>query len=111
VLDPSTRPVINPHHQSTMVIGICTIDLFLPDSQSLKGKRQIVSSLKGKLKNRFNISIAEVDNLDAWQRVTIGIAMVNRDQPYIDQEFAKILNFIESSQYGSYLTDYAIEFL
>jgi uncharacterized protein len=94
-----------------MHIGVCTIELYLPENHSLKGKRQVVNSLKGKLKSRFNISIAEVDRLDVWQRATLGIAMVNIDQRYIESEFSKILNFIEDSQFGSYLLEHDIEFV
>ncbi len=72
-----------------MVIGLCTIELYLPENQSLKGKRQIVSSLKGKLKHRFNISIAEIDYLDVWKRATLGATMISNDQKYIDREFNK----------------------
>jgi uncharacterized protein YlxP (DUF503 family) len=99
------------NRQSSMVVGVCTIELYLPGTHSLKGKRQIVNSLKGRLKNRFNISIAEIDNLDVWQRATLGLTMINTNQKYVDREFNKILNFIESSQYASYLLDYSIEFI
>jgi uncharacterized protein YlxP (DUF503 family) len=94
-----------------MVVGVCTIELYLPENQSLKGKRQIVNGLKGKLKNRFNISVAEIDNLDVWQRATIGATMISNDRIHVDRELSKMLNFIESSQYGSYLMDYSIEFI
>ncbi len=80
-----------------MVIGVCTIDLYLPDNQSLKGKRQIVNSLKGKLQNRFNISIAEIDHLDVWQRSTLGVAMMSKDHVHVDRELTKMIHFIESS--------------
>ncbi len=94
-----------------MVVGICTIELHLPENQSLKGKRQIVNSLKGRLKNRFNISIAEIDHLDVWQRATLGVAMLNNNQVYVEREFGKMINFIDSSQYAPYLMDYSIEFI
>ena len=94
-----------------MVVGVCTIELYLPDNHSLKGKRQIVNGLKGRLKNRFNISIAEIDHLDVWQRATLGVAMINSNRVYADREFRKMINFIESSQYASYLMDYIIEFI
>ncbi|GAK59033.1 hypothetical protein U27_06009 [Candidatus Vecturithrix granuli] len=94
-----------------MVIGVCTIKLYLPDNHSLKGKRQIVNSLKGKLHNRFNISIAEIDHLDVWQRSTLGVAMISKDQVYVDRELNKMIQFIESSHFASYFMDYSIEFL
>ena len=94
-----------------MVIGICTLELHLPDNHSLKGKRQVVNSLKGRLKSRFNISVAEVDHLDAWQRAAIGLVMVSNDRRHVDSELSKILNFIEDSQYASYLMDYSTELI
>jgi len=94
-----------------MVIGICTLELHLPDNHSLKGKRQVVNSLKGRLKSRFNISVAEVDHLDAWQRAAIGLVMVSNDRRHVDSELSKILNFIEDSQFASYLMDYSTELI
>ncbi|PIE35862.1 hypothetical protein CSA56_02605 [candidate division KSB3 bacterium] len=94
-----------------MVIGICTIELYLADNRSLKGKRQVVNSLKGKLQHKFNISIAEVDSLDKWQRATLGVAIVSKDQVQVDRELNKMINFIESSSFASYLMDYTIEFI
>ena len=94
-----------------MVVGVCTIELYLPENHSLKGKRQVVNGLKGRLKNRFNISIAEIDYLDVWQRATLGVAMINNNRVNVDREFRKMINFIDSSQYASYLMDYVIEFI
>ena len=85
-----------------MVIGVCTLELHLPDNHSLKGKRQVVNSLKGRLKSRFNISVAEVDHLDVWQRATIGLVLVSNDRRHIDSE---------DSQYASYLMDYSTELI
>jgi hypothetical protein len=94
-----------------MVIGVCTLELYLPDTHSLKGKRQVVNSLKGKLKHRFNISVAEIDDLDVWQRATLGAAIISNDRRYVDSELSKILNFIENSQYATYLMDYSLELI
>ena len=94
-----------------MVVGICTIELYLPENTSLKGKRQVVNSLKGKLKHRFNISIAEVDHLDTWQRSTLGATMISKDQAYLDQELNKMIRFIESSNFAPYFIDYTIEYV
>jgi uncharacterized protein YlxP (DUF503 family) len=94
-----------------MVIGVCTIELYLPENHSLKGKRHVVKGVKEKLKSRFNVSVAEIDHLDVWQRATIGAIMLNTDHVYVDQELRKMVNFLESSQYAPYLFDYSIEFL
>ena len=93
-----------------MVIGVCTIELYLPENRSLKGKRQVVNSLKGRLQNRFNISIAEVDHLDTWQRATLGVSLISKDQVQVDRELNKMIYFIENSSFASYFMDYTIEF-
>ena len=77
-----------------MIIGTCRIELFIPESGSLKSKRQVVKGLKDRIRGRFNVSIAEVDHLDLWQRACLGIAMVSNDLRYIDQTVAHILNLI-----------------
>ncbi len=94
----------------TRHIGLMSVRLFIPSSQSLKDKRMILKSIKDKIHNNFNVSVAELDGLDKWQVSTLGVAMIGNDQRYIDGCFQKILLFI-----GSYpevqITDQEIEFL
>ena len=78
-----------------MLVGTIRIELFLSEADSLKGKRFILQSLKKKLRNKFNISIAEIDYHDKWQRSLFGIALISSDRKYIDQVFSKVLNFID----------------
>ncbi len=78
-----------------MMIGILKLELHIPASNSLKHKRMILNSLKGKLRNKFNVSVAEIDGHDKWQRSTIAICQVNLQKKYIDQAMEKILNFAE----------------
>lgn len=61
-----------------MIVGISQIELHLPQSRSLKDKRQITRSILRKAQARFNVSIAEVDHHDLWQRVSIGISCVSK---------------------------------
>jgi uncharacterized protein YlxP (DUF503 family) len=56
-----------------MVVGLCTIELHLPGSQSLKAKRQVLLSLKDRLREKFNVSVAEVAEHDRWQKAVLGI--------------------------------------
>jgi uncharacterized protein YlxP (DUF503 family) len=79
-----------------MLVGICQIEIFIPESGSLKSKRFVLSSLKARLKNKFNISIAEVDENEKWQRTTLGIAVVSNERRFIDKVIAQILNVIET---------------
>lgn len=80
-----------------MVVGVCTIDLHLPGIGSLKGKRQILSSLKERIQGRFNVSIAEVDGNDLWQRAVLGIACVANDGRYATQILDSVLNTVRAN--------------
>ena len=78
-----------------MVVGVGTIELFIPFSHSLKEKRYVIKSVKDRIKNQFNVSVAEVEHQDKWQRATLGIAQVSEKQPYIEETFQKIFNLID----------------
>jgi uncharacterized protein YlxP (DUF503 family) len=79
-----------------VVIGAMSIELFIHENDSLKGKRSIVKSIIGKVKSRFNVAIAEVEYNDKWQRIGLGISAVGNDRGYIDSVLATVLTFIES---------------
>ncbi|EFI41352.1 hypothetical protein HMPREF0629_01410 [Peptoniphilus sp. oral taxon 386 str. F0131] len=79
-----------------MVVGTCKIKLRLFSPNSLKEKRKIIKSLIERLKNKFNISIAEVEDNDLWQSSVIGIAVVSNDSIFADEVINKVLNFIEN---------------
>lgn len=78
-----------------MLVGTCTVDLHLPESTSLKAKRYILQGLRTRLRNNFNVSVAEVDHYNLWQRATLGIAVVANDSRFADRVLAKIIDFIE----------------
>jgi uncharacterized protein YlxP (DUF503 family) len=75
-----------------MIIGVLNIELFLPASNSLKTKRFAIKSLKDKLRNRFNVSVAEIDFTDKWQRSSLGIALVSNESKHIESIFEKIID-------------------
>lgn len=93
-----------------MVIGICTVELYIPENHSLKGKRRVVKSIKDRVRNKFNLSIAEVDNNDLWQRATLGIAMVGNERRFVNQTLEKIVNHIKDITSADVI-DYQIELL
>jgi uncharacterized protein YlxP (DUF503 family) len=80
-----------------MVVGVCTIDLHLPGIGSLKGKRQILLSLKDRIKKAHNVSIAEVDANDLWQRAVLGVACVANDGRYVNQVLDAVLNAVRAN--------------
>ncbi len=79
-----------------MFIGILKLTLYIPESGSLKDKRRVLRSLKDRLKNKFNVSVAEVDHHDLWQKATVAVALVTRDRRHADESLQKILNKVES---------------
>jgi hypothetical protein len=92
-----------------MFVGICQVELFIPESGSLKSKRFILKSLKTRLRNKFNISVAEVGSNDKWQRSVIGISTVSNDRKLIESIFNHVLNVI-SSDVRVELIDHIVEF-
>lgn len=78
-----------------MVVVVAEVDLYLLESGSLKDKRQVVNSIKERLRSRFNISVAEVDYQDLWQRCGLGMATVSNDGGYAHELMNKVIRFIE----------------
>ncbi|MCH8955334.1 DUF503 domain-containing protein [candidate division KSB1 bacterium] len=72
------------------------MEIFVPESSSLKAKRLVLSSIKKRIRNKFNVSVAEVENNDKWQRISLGISMVSNERKFIDMNIEKILKLIES---------------
>jgi hypothetical protein len=78
-----------------MFVGVFQVEIMLPQSDSLKAKRFVLNSVKTRIQNKFNVSIAEVDHNDLWQRATLGLALVTNERKFVDQTFAKIMQFLE----------------
>jgi uncharacterized protein YlxP (DUF503 family) len=79
-----------------MIVGVLKAQLHLQGITSLKEKRSIVKSLLGRLKSRFNISIAEVDHQDEKTSAVVGIALISNDTRFINQQFDKIIDFMQN---------------
>ena len=79
-----------------MVIGTGIIEIYIPQSHSLKEKRGVLRSLLKRTQNQFNISIAEVGDLDHWQKGKIGFCVVGNDASYINSKIDKVLTFMEN---------------
>jgi len=84
-----------------MIVGICSIGLRLAENHDLKGKRRVLKSVKDRVRNRFNVSIAEIGDLDAWQRSTIGVACVSKDRDQVESTLAHVTAFIEELHLAS----------
>ena len=94
-----------------MTLGVCMIKLRLPENQSLKGKRQVLKSLTTRVRNKYNVAIAEVDDQDLWQLATLGIACVSNNAQQVDKVLAKVVDFISNSRLDIEMLDYEIEII
>lgn len=94
-----------------MKVGVCKVKLRLPGNRSLKGKRQVLRSIKDRLRNKFNISVAEVEDHQLWQLMTLGLACVSNDTRHLNEVMSKVVNFIESIKGDAELLDYEVEII
>lgn len=76
-----------------MFIGTLKIELFIPKSRSLKDKRQVLSGLKQRVRDNFNVAIAE-DGIDKWQKAILFVAGINGKRPHLEKTFSSIENML-----------------
>ena len=81
-----------------MIIGVSHITLHLPDSQSLKDKRQIIRSVMARVRNRFEVAIAEVEEQDRWQIAVLGVSCVSNSSPHADEILGNVRRYIEETR-------------
>ncbi|GIW39990.1 MAG: hypothetical protein KatS3mg076_0567 [Candidatus Binatia bacterium] len=79
-----------------MVVGILKLTLYLPENHSLKGKRGVLKKIKARVGNKFNVSIAECDAHDLWQRAVLGISAVGTEVGHVDASLREVCTFIDS---------------
>ncbi len=91
-----------------MTIGVLQLSLFIPQANSLKSKRQILKSLKDRIRHKFNVSVAEIDCLDKWQRATLAVACVNSDKRLVNSVLSKVITLVDA-QCVIELLDHTIE--
>ncbi len=93
-----------------MPVGILELDLYIPECTSLKEKRVILKGLKDKVRSRFNVSVAEVDGQDLWQRSRLLVAVAASDTRGANRLLSKVVNFVERER-GLQLLDYSLFFV
>ncbi|MBN2383565.1 DUF503 domain-containing protein [bacterium] len=79
-----------------MIVGTCLFSLRISACRSLKEKRFALKSLIDRIAHRFNISVAEVDDQDLWQKATVAVAMVSSNRLIIEKTFSQIMTIIEN---------------
>ena len=78
-----------------MFVCVARLTLQIPDSGSQKSKRQILRRVTDRVKARFNVAVAEVDDNDLWQRATLGLTVVGNERRHVDEQMEKIIHHIE----------------
>ena len=94
-----------------MNVGVCRIELRLPENLSLKGKRRVIKSITTRVKSKFNVSVAEVDDQGLWQLATLGICCVSNNSRYTNEVLSKVVDFIVDSRFEVEILNYEIELL
>ena len=75
-----------------MPIGLLTLEIYIPDARSLKDKRQVLRSLKDRLRRHFNVAIAELDHQETWQRAVVGVVTISPDTRHLEDSLEKVAN-------------------
>ena len=94
-----------------MIVGVCRIKLRIPENMSLKGKRSVLKSIITQLKNKFNVSVAEVDDQQLWQIATLGVCSVSNDSRYSNEVLSKVMNFVTNGRFEVEILDCEIEII
>src|ERR1700676_4787267 len=104
------KDVVTRFLEPVMPVGLLTLELHIPDAQSLKDKRQVIRSLKDKLRRQFNVAVAELDHHDAWQRSVVGVVTLSNEEKHLKEVLQKVLDEADRIL-GSFLINQAIEII
>ncbi len=92
-----------------MNIGLLTLEIFIPDSHSLKEKRAVLLKIRDRLRARFNVAIAELDHQDVWQHATLGVVSISNSQTLLESTFRQVLEESEKIL-GQDVANHVLEF-
>jgi len=73
-----------------MAIGLLTLEIYIPDARSLKDKRQVLRSLKDRLRGHFNVAVAELDYHDVWQRSLVGVVTISNNGRHLAESMQAV---------------------
>ncbi len=93
-----------------MVVGILHVDIRLDGNESIKAKRSVLNSVQDQVRNRFNVSIAEVDMNDVLNFAALGVVVASNEQKHANQVLSQVENFLESHR-DCVIEDVSIEFV
>lgn len=79
-----------------MMVGVGRITLYLADGHSLKDKRRVLQSIISKMRNKFNVAVAEIADQELWQKSTLGIAVIGGTTAHADSQLQAIVDWLET---------------
>jgi len=94
-----------------MVVGTLRFVLQIPGSASLKAKRSVMRKVIERIRARFNVAVAEVDDNDLWQKATIGVAAIGNDRGFVGEVLDKVLHSVEEGGADAFVVSHEVEVL
>ncbi len=92
-----------------MHIGVCKMTFRLPENDNLKGKRRVIHSITDRLRAKFNVAVAEVEDNEAWQKITLGIVCVSNDGRHANAMLDNVVDYVVKLRGDLELLDYEVE--
>ena len=92
-----------------MAVGVCRLQLLIAESSSLKDKRQVVRSVVARMRQRFNVSVAEIEDLDSWTIATLGIVCVSNEGPHAHGLLSRAVEWLEQERLDAEIGAVSIE--
>jgi len=96
--------------EPTAHVGVLSVELYFPAPNSLKEKRMILKSVLDRIRGKFNVSAAEIGELDKWQKSICGVSMIGNEKEFVDSGLQKIVSLLEHEN-GIQVIDYQIVFV
>lgn len=93
-----------------MPVGLLTLELHIQHAQSLKDKRQVLRSLKDRLRAKFNVAVAELEHHETWQRSVVGVVTLSNDEGHVEESLQHVLAEADS-MLGPLLVSHAVEII
>ncbi|MCS7049460.1 MAG: DUF503 domain-containing protein [Verrucomicrobiae bacterium] len=93
-----------------MVIGVLQLELSIPGADSLKSKRMVLRSVKDRVRQGFNVAVAEVDDNDLWQHAVLGVVTISNDRRFANEVLSKVVDYVQRER-DLVLDDYSLSFL
>jgi uncharacterized protein len=94
-----------------MHVGVCKLHFRLPENSSLKGKRQIIKPIIARIRNKYEVAVAEVGDQEDWHLATVGVCCIANDAPFANEVLSHVVNFVEAGNFDVEMLDYEIELL